>query len=429
MSNPVKSLQPKSRLIKALRALLANERGSALGVVVIALPLVLGSVGLAVDTAQWVLLKRQLQQAADSAAMAGSFATLQGGDIDGMVDRDLDTRRAALGTLTARAEISPVGHDGDPNAVAVHLTAPGAFTFSSLFLRHPVIVAAEATATVVKSDDFCGFALADGSDAGIVVKPNSTVEAECGLATNSTAANAVLADATTQVAAKKLFALGGILGTAVASSGRVHPHALRQADPLADTVPPAVPNTGCPNITINGDASGNTQLKPGCYGNIILDGKVTLLAGDYILNRGSLILGSTADVTCVGCTFFLTSEDAATSPGSIGSLKADKDATLNLSAPSEGPYGGILIYQDRRATQNGEGDENVLAANARSKVSGLLYFPSQDLAVDASAAANLSCSRFIGSRLILSGRLVIATGCSAETGKIALSGAEVRLVG
>lgn len=419
----------KSTLRVVLRRLLGDERGNALAIAVIALPLVLGSVGLAVDTAQWVLLKRQLQQAADSAAMAGSFATLQGGDIDAAVDRDLDHRRADIGSLTAQAEISPVGHDGDPNAVAVHLSAPGAFTFSSMFMRHPVIVAANATATVVESDDFCGFALADGSDAGIVVKPNSTVQAECGLATNSSAANAIVADASSQVAATKLFAYGGILGSAVAGSGRVHPRALRQKDPLADTLPPAVPNTGCPNITINGDAHGDTELKPGCYGNIILDGHVTLAAGDYVLNRGSLILGSTADVTCSGCTFFLTSEDAATSPGSIGSLKADKDATLNLSAPSEGPYGGILIYQDRRALPNAEGDENLLAASSRSKVSGLLYFPSQDLAVDGSSAADLSCSRFIGSRLVLSGRIVIAKGCSAETGKIALAGAEVRLVG
>ena len=417
-------------ILAALRSLCGDERGNALMLAVIAMPLVLGSVGLAVDTMQWVLLKRQLQQVADSAAMTGSFATIRGGDIDYAVDLDIDRRRAQFATITATAEISPPGHDGDANAVAVHLTAPGAFSFSSLFLRHPITVAVEATATVIETGGFCAFALGESSDAGIVVQPNSSIEADCGIATNSSAASAIVADASAQLAAKTLFAFGGIKGGPVDGSGRVRAHALKQKDPLGDTSPPDIPDTGCPNITINGDVSnGGATLKPGCYGNIILDGHVTLLPGDYILNRGSMIFGSTADVSCAGCSFFLTSADAATSPGSIGSFRADKNATLNLSAPSEGPFGGVLVYQDRRALPNGPGDENVVTGNSRSRLSGLFYFPSQDLAVEGSSAASLACARFIGNRLILGGHLVIAKGCSAETGKIVLAGAEVRLVG
>ncbi|MDP9085901.1 MAG: Tad domain-containing protein [Pseudomonadota bacterium] len=37
------------------------------------LPLVIGCAGLATDTIQWTLWKRQLQRAADSAAIAGVF--------------------------------------------------------------------------------------------------------------------------------------------------------------------------------------------------------------------------------------------------------------------------------------------------------------------------------------------------------------------
>ncbi len=38
-----------------------------------ALPLVVGAAGLATDTIQWTLWKRQLQRAADSAAIAGVY--------------------------------------------------------------------------------------------------------------------------------------------------------------------------------------------------------------------------------------------------------------------------------------------------------------------------------------------------------------------
>ena len=45
-----------------------DKRGNALIIAAAALPLLIGSAGLATDTIQWALWKRQLQRAADSAA-------------------------------------------------------------------------------------------------------------------------------------------------------------------------------------------------------------------------------------------------------------------------------------------------------------------------------------------------------------------------
>ena len=64
------------RLLKKLRR---NERGNVLILAGFAMPLIIGSAGLAVDTIQWAMWKRQLQRAADSAALAGVYATVQGG--------------------------------------------------------------------------------------------------------------------------------------------------------------------------------------------------------------------------------------------------------------------------------------------------------------------------------------------------------------
>ena len=53
-------------MIGFFKKLWRDKRGNALVIAAAALPLVLGSAGLASDTIQWALWKRQLQRAADS---------------------------------------------------------------------------------------------------------------------------------------------------------------------------------------------------------------------------------------------------------------------------------------------------------------------------------------------------------------------------
>ncbi len=60
-------------MIRFIKELWTDRRGNALLIFAGALPLVIGSAGLASDTIQWALWKRQLQRAADSAALAGVY--------------------------------------------------------------------------------------------------------------------------------------------------------------------------------------------------------------------------------------------------------------------------------------------------------------------------------------------------------------------
>ena len=411
-----------------MRRLLVDERGNSLALVAIALPMLFGGVGLAVDTAHWVMLKRQLQQVADSAAMSGSYTAIQGGDVDFAVDADTARRRGEIGNFSTRAKLSPEGHDGDPFAVAVTVSAPAGLSFASMFMSKPLMVTASATATMVETADFCAFALDGGAETGITIAPNSSIESECGIATNSSATDAFRGDSSSSIAAKKLFAYGGIVG-GTQEGTRTRAYALKQKDPVADIAPPIPPTEeGCPNITINEGEHDGLTLQPGCFGNLALNGKVTLAPGAYVLNRGNLVFGPKAEISCNGCTLFLTSDNADNAPGSIGRAHIDSAATVTMSAPTDGPYAGLLLYQDRRAKPEEKGEENVIAGGSQSKLDGIIYFPSQGLRIDGTASPNLRCARMIGRRLILQGHLVIAKGCSADGGKVRMTGAEVKLV-
>src|SRR4029453_3717289 len=60
-------------MLKAFSKLWNNERGNMVVIAAAALPMLVGAAGLATDTIQWALWKRQIQRAADSAAIAGVY--------------------------------------------------------------------------------------------------------------------------------------------------------------------------------------------------------------------------------------------------------------------------------------------------------------------------------------------------------------------
>ena len=419
------------RLAAILHSLVADERGNVLAMTAVGIPLLLGCAGLAVDTIQWVSAKRELQSAADAAAIAGVYGLIQTGEMEVAVDRSLardkslDPRRAVL------AERSPPPLKEDPFAVRVSISSPTKMFFTSMFLDRPPTITVEATASVVENGEFCAFAIGTDEKSGLRIEPSSTIEMDCGIAANSSSAKAVVADGSAKIEAEQIVSFGGIEAQG-SETTRVRSYAVKQKDPLAERDPPLIPNTGCPNVTVNSDAaqtnSGRVVLEPGCYGNMLIDGPVFLSDGEYILNRGNLVVGGSADLACKSCTIFLTSEQAGTDPWSIGKVQIDAKARVKLSAPTQGPNAGVLMYQDRRAAGTRDEIENVISGNSFSEYKGLIYFPAQILRIDAESTPDIQCGRFIGRRLIFQGRVLIAKGCSSST-VMNFKGTTVRLVG
>jgi hypothetical protein len=351
---------------------------------------------------------------------------VQGTDVDAAVS---DAAAEAAGEdASVLATVSPDGYDGDPYAVGVHIEKPGALFFTSLFLSKPIAIRADATATVTETKDFCVYGLGSKDPSGIELKPNSAVEAECQMATNAEGSSAVTADSSASLKAARLLSFGGIAGGGATGSSNARPYALKQKDPMRDLDMPEIPSTGCPNITFNQDVNG-ANVQPGCFGNLTINGRVTLQPGNYVLNRGSLLIGPNASLTCDGCSIFLTTDDPGEDNRSVGRVKIEPGAAVDLTAPRDGDYAGVLMYQDRRASQDDSEQESSIAASNGSKLNGILYFPSRPLTVTGDGSKAFECARLLGRRLVFEGRVIIGRACSTDTGKIVLTGAEVRLVG
>jgi len=453
-------------MFKFLKKIWRDRRGNALVIAGAALPLIIGSAGLASDTIQWSLWKRQLQRAADSAAMAGVFAKVQGQAVgtcsniatatySNPVAYDLrkNEHLATVPTCTVTNPPSTGSYTTDQYAVKVALSYQRTLAFSGMFMTAAPTITASATATIVPSGKYCVISLENTATTGITATGNADVDLGCGMITNSISMDAAVATGSSEVNASPIAAVGGIDSSDNWGSGTVlQPFTIPEADPFANVNPPdstTYPSGNCPTLRQNNqndvmnatDFVSGTTYKPMtgaasgamCFGDITIAGTVHFPANSVIvLDGGSLSVGAQANIDCSGCTFILTNRN---STGSIGNMNVTAGATLNLTSPGTSAtgvaanYTGILVYQDRRAQDGTSANfQSQFNGNANSFLQGAFYFPSQQLTFNGTAGMSTNCLQMVARRVYYSGNMNISNVCPANSGSHAFDGKKVRLV-
>jgi hypothetical protein len=435
-------------MISFLKKLWRDKRGNALVIAGAALPLVLGSAGLASDTIQWALWKRELQRAADSAAIAGVYAIVQDEgsrtNVTGAVDKDL-TYNSHVGITTTRTAGQPTSgsYTSDIYAVQVSLAVQKKLSFSGMFMNFVPTISATATATITPSGKYCVISLEDTPTTGITATGNADVDMGCGMITNSTSMTAAVATGSSEVHASPIAAVGGIAASNNWASGTVlTPFTLAQEDPFASVPPPSTfPTSNCPAYRQNNPndthtftaSDANTSGLPSgtyCVGGLDIQGTTAFPDNStIIIDGGSMDIGAQAHVSCSRCTFVLTSRTASTNANSIGNVNINGGAELDLTAPSGGTYAGILVYQDRRAQDGTNANQqNTINGNSDSTFQGAFYFPSQQVTFNGTAGMTTDCMRLVARRVLYSGNMHISNTCPADSGLPDFTGRKVRLV-
>src|SRR6185503_11344992 len=231
-------------MIGFMKKLWRDKRGNALVIIGAALPLVIGSAGLASDTIQWALWKRQLQRAADSGAMAGVYAIVQDDgartNVATSVDHDLSYNNHIAYTYTKVVGAPTSGtYASDPYAVQVQLSVQKSLGFSGMFLSSTPTITATGVATVVPSGNYCVISLENQAVTGIDATGSTNVNLGCGMITNSVSMSAAVATGSSSVAASPIAAVGGIPASTHWGTGTVlQPFTVAQADPFANVNPP-----------------------------------------------------------------------------------------------------------------------------------------------------------------------------------------------
>lgn len=431
-------------MIRFLGKLWRDRRGNALVIAGAALPLVIGSAGLASDTIQWALWKRQLQRLADSGAEAGVYAIAEGNSVDNCsnvasatydkpVAYDVKKNNHLPQTPTCVATNPPSvgGYTSDSNAVHVTLSMQRPLSFSGMFLTTAPTITASSTATIVPGGHYCVVSLESQAVTGIDATGSTNVNLGCGMITNSTSLSAAVATGSSSVTASPIAAVGGIPASTHWGSGTVlQPFTIAEADPFG-SVPLPTP-TNCtpfpsnqPNSTLNITATSGYFDSNGvkCYNtDISVKGTVTLPDGTYVLDSGAG-MGMTntgARLTCLHCTFVLMNS----SGGTVGSVSL-QGGTLNLGSPTSGTYKGMLFYQSRNATS---GNSVLVNGNSSSALEGALYFPAANLTFNGTSGMTTNCMQIVAKDVQFTGNSTIANTCTSSEGGKDFTGRKVRLV-
>jgi Putative Flp pilus-assembly TadE/G-like len=406
----------------SFRKLWQNKRGNTLAIAAACLPLFVGAAGLATDTIQWTLWKRQLQRAADSAAIAGVYdrsahsgATTYTGTT---VAHDLTLNLHTYYSL--KSGFPTVSYPADSgvmtNQVSVTVAIQQPLSFSSLFMNTaPTITATSTAASIPAGGDACIEALDKNAGNAIYFSGNAAVYMpDCDAFSNSANTNSAAAKGSSDVTANTIGGVGGIANSNNFHVTAYRPYSPPLADPFANVTPdPAQMNCatktvvqGGKNVTSyialdeNTDFSSLatgvncfTSLSVGSSKSLDLTGK---LSGPIYINGGDAHIQG--DFTCTGCTIILTNKDAA-SP--IGNFDTNASANVNITAPTSGPFQGIAIYQDRRATDCN--NCNKVNGNSASLITGAIYFPSQELQYNGTGTTAATCTMFVAKRITFTG--------------------------
>jgi hypothetical protein len=427
-------------MIGFFRRLLKDRRGSALAIACACMPLVIGAAGLATDTIEWTLWKRQLQRAADSAAFAGVYdranATGATTNTSSAVCRDLSVNLHTWMNLLATSpctggpgSYTTLSYPSDTayvtNQVTVALKIQQSLPFSSMFMSAAPVITATATAgSVTAGGNPCALAL-NTSGTAIDNSGNATVDAPtCIFYSDSASSNSAAAGGSSSITAKAVAGVGGIASSNNWIVNQYLPYSPPLPDPFASITPDpsdmhcavssSTNNRGettlTPlslsdgnDITTMRDASGNqancfTSLSVGSNRSLSIPDSYT---GPIYINGGDVNLQGA--LSCAACTIVLTNQ--STDPNAtIGTFSTNAQATNNITAPTSGTYKGIAVYQDRRAT----GNIDRINGGSGNVISGVVYFPKDTLWINGTGTAVSLCSMFVANNIKFNGTSSIA---------------------
>lgn len=414
-----------------IRELMKDTSANAVVVSAFSVLAMIGGAGLATDTIQWTLWKRQLQRMSDSAALAGAFAKARGGNANSAAQSEINRYNIITlsGTPTIESPPSIGPYNGNSKAVRVVLGASRALPFSSMFMNATPSLSATATASAVGFGVYCVISLESTNATGITFQGSATVNLGCGAQTNSQGTTAVTAGGSSSIVASPISAVGLVPASNNYASGTtLNSYAIAQADPFASVGLPSGYSCSA-ELSIGSNQTRTVQNNNGgvqCYRGMDLKGDVTFDPGTYVIDGstgGSLTVNAGAVVKCTGCTFILTttSSDMTT----IAKSKLNGNSTWQVTAPDAGTYAGIMLYQDRRAIS---GSTNYVTGDNASKMQGAIYFPSQEVQFTGSSTMDTKCIQIVARTVTFTGNSNIQNVCDTNSASKAIAGTQIRLV-
>lgn len=367
-----------------VRPVLEDVSGGAFVFFGITMMGIMGFAAMGVDLVALYAERRLTQTIADAAAVGGTYADLSGGDFAAVEAAALaDAQRNGFDTSADTLAVSLSGPLAQASTVVprvdVTVTRRIGLKFMGLFTEgNTVLVAARSVGGMRGLGPLCVIALNETANGALTFSGSTNADIGCGVASNSSATDAILISGNAQLAANPAQAYGDI---EVSGSGQLIselpplPHMPRVADPYAGRSFPGTPG-GCDSMGVTLHPSDNLTLDAdgGSYricGDLDVSGDLTLLPGVYYVDDGDVTFGSISTITGADVTIVIT----GSAPANVGDIRINGGTTVDLRAPATGPFRGIVIYKDQNASP---GDDR-LNGGSTMNLRGVVYMPSQPI--------------------------------------------------
>ena len=404
-----------------LRSLRKSTQGNVMTLMGLSMVPLVGTVGLAVDGAQWITWKRELRSAADAGAIAGANSLKNGGDataVDAAVRKVLGYNTQRSYTINA-IETPPTAGQfaGQQGFVRIVLSTQKKLPFSSMFLSATPTISVEAVSQASSEVVNCMIALATVNSA-LTITGSASVNMNCGLQSNSN----LDATSSDSIKAGALSAVGVVNeGNSITSDTAVNNGAASASDPFAGLF--GDPSQVCSSWPLISGA--NNTLSAGCYKGIQVqaNAKLTLNPGTYYLGEKGLSIGGNATVTGDGVTLIFTNTSSPFNSAKIGTFSAQGTSTVQLTAPTTGTYAGIIIYQDSR-TPLGSGVNSgfSVTGDSNSTFDGAIYAPSTKVTFTGNSGMTTDCLQIISQYIAFSGNTSVSNSCPSGRGVVSFTG-------
>ncbi len=317
---------------------LKDESGQATIMILLSMTALLGFVGFAADVGTLFYAKRNLQIAADAAAIAGA-AELNYGDMTTAGDAAAAQNGVVIGANGGAVYINNPPTEGEYVGLPAYVEAIVSQKEPTFFMRifgiSSQTVAARAVAYNGGSSNGCVYVLNGTAPDAMDLQGSFDVSApKCGVIVNSNSTTALqFTGGGGTLTAGSVGVVGGDGGQTGDSTPAPVTGIAQQSDPLGSLVAPTP--TGC--ITPPGGTMTGT-LTAGCYmaptGGTLTINNATLGAGTYVLEGNISLTGS------------VTSGSGGTTLDIVnGALTEGTGTVLDLVAPTSGAYNGIAIME------------------------------------------------------------------------------------
>ncbi len=366
-----------------------SDAGQALLLMALSMIVLCGFAGLGIDMGYLRYMKRQMQAAADSAALAGA-AEVGYGDVTSAAQADAASNGFTNGvngtTITVNNPPTSGPDQGNAVYVEVLLAQEQPTFFMKLLGVNSEMVSTRAVAYSGVSGG-CIYALDPSVSSAFVVNGNSSLTAQCGILDNSNNSTAALVqNGGGCLSAKYIGVVGQFKNNSSCPPTPMPVSGIAGfSDPLAYLQPPTVGACDYNSVSITG---GTPTIYPGVYcGGLNISGgstNVTFSPGTYIINGGGMNISGGANVQANGVTFYITGNSS-----NFKGVSITGGSNSQLIAPSTGPYASILFFQDRSVPTGSSGADSNIAGGSGTAIEGTLYFPTTNLTYAGNSADSL----------------------------------------